>query len=186
MQVNRIYFKGNPWPEGHPVKKFKWSAREKENDVWFDLHLESEDYYLERDFDDDDDVEYLSDWVSPIVWANYHSCTLSSTHWGNRGFKVCSSQQYSPEFLDGLEVEVDANPETIEDFDDFSFHIYLLGHDSAAKHKIRFERIGASLDFKIIWSGKIAQAYVGDYEYKHDFSVTLGRVEMPTIQKETS
>ncbi len=183
MEVNRIYFKDNPWPEGHPIKTFKWSAREKGDDVWFDLHLECENYYSERDIDDEEDSDYPSDWAAPIVWGNYHSCTLSSTHWGNRGFKVCSLNQYSPEYIDGLEIEVDSKPETIEDFSDFSFHIYLLGHDAAAKHKIKFERIGTSLNFKISWRGKIAQAYVGDYEYKHDFSVILDSVEMPKVSK---
>ena len=183
MKANRIYFKDNPWPEGHPIKEFKWSARDKGNDIWFDLHLKSEDYYSERDIEDDEEIEYPSDWAAPIVWGNYHACTLSSTHWGNGGFKVCSVLEYSPEFIDGLEIEVDPKPQMIEDFDDFSFHIYLLGHDAVAKHRIKFERIGTSLKYRIIWSGKIAQAYVGDYEFKHDFSVTLDEVEMPQIPK---
>ena len=58
--MNRIYFKGNPWPEGHPVKEFKWSASIRDGYVWFDMHLESQDYYSERDIEDDEDTEYLS------------------------------------------------------------------------------------------------------------------------------
>ena len=179
MEKNRIYFKGNPWPEGHPVKKFDWLASIREDFVWFDMHLKSENYYHERDIEDDEDIDYPSDWAAPAVWGNFHSCTLSSNYWHDGGFKVCLQQEYSPEYIDGLELEVDMTPEAVEDWDDLAFHIYLLGHDSAAKHKIKFERIGDSLRFNIIWSGKIAQAYVGDYEYKHDFNVVLANVLFP-------
>jgi len=182
MDVNRIYFKGNPWPEGHAVKQFAWSATVRDGYVWFDMHLESEDYSAERDIDDDDeDIEYASSWEAPGVWYNYHACTLSSNNWHEGGFKVCRLQDYSPEHIDGLEIAVDPNPESIEDWDDLAFHIYLLGHDSAAKHRIKFERIGDSLAFTIVWAGKIAQAYVGDYEYKHDFNLVLTDVVFPQL-----
>ncbi|MGH1541986.1 MAG: hypothetical protein ACRBHB_16285 [Arenicella sp.] len=183
MEINRIYFKENPWSEGHPIKEFKWLASLRDGCVWFDMHLKSEDYYSERDIEDDEDTEYPSDWAAPIVWGNYHACTLSSNYWHNGGFKVCLLQEYSPEYIDGLEIEVDPDPESVEDWDDLAFHIYLLGHDSVAKHKIKFERIGDSSEFDITWTGKIAQAYVGDYEYKHDFTVVLASMTFPEINK---
>lgn len=181
MEPDRIYFKDNPWPEGHPIKEFVWSAKEVDGDVWFDMHLESADYYAERDIEDDEDVDYPSDWAAPIVWGNYHACTLSSTNWHDGGFRVCARADYTPEFLNGLELLVDPNPEAVEDHDDFAFHIYLLGHDAVAKHRIRFERIGDSMRFKIIWSGLIAQAYVGDYEFKHEFSAVVSAAEFPQL-----
>ncbi|WP_394165509.1 hypothetical protein [Neptunomonas phycophila] len=184
MELDRIYFKNNPWPEGHPVKEFNWSASVRDGFVWFDFHLETKDYYSERDIEDEEDTEYPSDWAAPIVWGNYHACTLSTNYWHEGGFKVCALSDYSPEFLDGLELEVDPNPENIEDWDDLAFHIYLLGHDSAAKHTIKFERIDESLNFKITWVGKIAQAYVGDYEYKHDFNVIIKNVSFPDANKQ--
>lgn len=124
MKPDRIYFKDNPWPEGHPIKEFTWSAKEVDGDVWFDLHLKSADYYAERDIEDDENAEYASDWAAPIVWGNYHSCTLSSTYWGNDGFRVCAKADYTPELLDGLELTVDPDPEALEDFEDLAFHIY--------------------------------------------------------------
>ena len=50
---------------------FAWSVRIKDGEVWFDVHLESADYYSERDIEDDENVEYESDWKAPIVWGNY-------------------------------------------------------------------------------------------------------------------
>ena len=181
MEVNRIYFEDNPWPEGHPIKDFKLSASVRDGFVWFDMHLKSENYYAEREIEYDNSTEFPSDWLAPIVWENFHACTLSSNYWHQGGFKVCSLEKYSPKYLDGLEIEVDPNPESIEDWDELAFHIYLLGHDSAAKHKIKFEKLDNSSKFKIRWVGKIALAYVGDYEYKHDFHVTLTPVSFPEI-----
>lgn len=182
MNPDRIYFKDNPWPEGHPIKEFTWSAKEVDGEVWFDLHLKSADYYAERDIEDDESAEYPSDWAAPIVWGNYHSCTLSSTYWGNDGFRVCAKADYTPELLDGLELTVDPDPEALEDFEDLAFHIYLLGHDAVAKHTIRFDRIGETSQFRITWSGNIAQAYVGDYEFKHEFSLVISSADLPTLK----
>jgi hypothetical protein len=181
MQSNRIYFEGNPWPEGHPIKSFAWKARLIDGEVWFDVHLVSADYYSERDIEDDEDVEYESDWKAPIVWGNYHSCTMSSNYWHEGGFKACKIEDYSPEFLDGLELEVDMYPDQIEDWDDMAFHIYLLGHDAVACHKIKFLLDGYTNKFTIVWTGLIAQAYVGDYEFKHPFKFTVDNQEFPKI-----
>lgn len=181
MKHDRIYFKGNPWPEGHPVKKFIWSAKEINGEVWFDLHLESAKYYAEHPIEDDEEKDYPSDWAAPIVWSNYHSCILSSSYWGDSGFKVCAIADYTPAYLDGLELRVNPDPKAINDWDDLAFGIYLLGHDAVAKHKIRFERINASTRFRIIWTGSIAQAYIGDYEFKYGFSTVLSSVEFPAL-----
>jgi hypothetical protein len=186
MEPDRIYFKDNPWPEGHPIKTFLWSAKEVDGDVWFDLHLESADYYSERDIEDGEDFDYPSDWAAPTVWGNYHSCTLSSNYWHDGGFKVCAVTDYTPEFLDGFELVVDPNPETIENWDDLAFHIYLLGHDAVGKHRIRFERVGNSMQFKVTWLGAIAQAYVGDYEFKHEFSALVAASDFPALPNKSA
>ncbi|SFM71525.1 hypothetical protein [Marinobacter zhejiangensis] len=181
MEADRIYFKDNPWPEGHPIKEFEWSAKEVDGDVWFDLHLKSADYYSERDIEDDEDVDYPSSWDAPNVWGNYHACTLSSNKWHNGGFRVCAKADYSPEFLDGLELLVDPDPDAHEDWDDFAFHIYLLGHDAAARHRIRFDRIDGTDRFRITWLGAIALAYVGDHEFKHEFSAQVSSAPLPSL-----
>jgi hypothetical protein len=118
MKPDRIYFNDNPWPEGHPIKEFAWSAKEVNGEVWFDLHLKSADYYSEREIEDDENTEYPSDWAAPIVWGNYHSCILSSSYWSNEGFRVCAKADYTPELLDGLELTIDPDPEALEDFED--------------------------------------------------------------------
>ncbi|MET3287619.1 UNVERIFIED_CONTAM: hypothetical protein ABID98_000189 [Brevibacillus sp. OAP136] len=39
--MNRIYFAGNPWPDGHRIKAFAWSGRlEPGSGLWFDFDLD--------------------------------------------------------------------------------------------------------------------------------------------------
>lgn len=182
----RIFFTGNPWPEGHPVKEFRWTAAVRDGQVWFDLHLRSDDYEAEREIEDPEeedeteDGEYRGDWQSASVWTNYHRCTLSSTHWGQGdGFAVCALADYGLEKLDGLELAVDEPPP--DDIEDNVFHIYLLGHDAAAAHRVRFDRIPGSDRFNITWTGRIALAYTGDYEYRYEFAAHLYDVQAPSL-----
>jgi hypothetical protein len=189
----RIFFTGNPWPEGHPVKEFRWTAAVRDGQVWFDLHLRSDDYEAEREIEDpeeneedeeedarNEDGEYRGDWQSAGVWTNYHRCTLSSTNWGQGdGFAVCARADYSLDKLDGLELSVDDPPP--DDIEDNVFHIYLLGHDAAAAHRIRFDRIPGSDRFNITWTGQIALAYTGDLAYKYEFAAHLYDVAAPRL-----
>jgi hypothetical protein len=181
MKSNRIHFHGNPWPEGHNIKEFRWSAETRGHEVWFHFHLETDDYYAERDIEDDEEIEYPSDWEAPIVWGNFHSCTISSADWHHGGFKVCSVDEYSLERLDGLELRVDPLPCELADHDARAFHTYLLGHDTVVDHVIKFVRVKGTDSFNISWSGKIALTYVGDYDPCYQFSAEIASVEAPTL-----
>ncbi|MBK1832378.1 hypothetical protein JIN77_16690 [Verrucomicrobiaceae bacterium R5-34] len=184
VEDDRIWFKGNPWPEGHPIKKFKWSSEVRDGVVWFHMHLESEDYYSERDLYDPEPTEHDSDWEAPIVWGNYHSCTISSSKWHNGGFPVCSVEEYSLDYLDGHVAIVDPLPISSDaDLDELAFHTYLLGHDSVAGHSIRFVRRSGSDRFDIIWDGKIALVYAGDYDYRYNFNARISDVVAPDVIK---
>ena len=182
MTDGRIHFAGNPWPEGHAIKTFEWTARQVDGRVWFDLHLVTQDYYAEREIEDDEDVEYASDWEAPIVWGNYHACILSSTYWDeDRGFDACDLADFSPAWLDGRRFEVDPVEGEIDDVEALAFHIYLLGHDSAVDHRIEFSRIGDSDRFDIVWSGRIALTYAGNYHPEHRFEARIRGVPFPRI-----
>lgn len=178
-KANRIFFKGNPYPAGHGIKKFVWSGRlDEKEQLWFDLHLETDDYNAEEeedDYDDDyEDEDEGSDWEAKIVWENFGSCTISSTKWQSKGIKINTSQGKF-DFNDLLQkpLEVDTLPlEDDLDLEDLSFHIYLLGHDSCANHKIKFSR-NSNNKFDIEWTGKIALTYSGEEEFDHDFTAYI-------------
>lgn len=177
---NRIYFAGSPFAKGHSVKEFVWSGGIDEDlELWFDLHLETEDY--STDYPElmatDDGGPSASDWQSKMVWGNYHSCTLSSTAWGNEGFKAIDREQvfsFSEISKQAYTVNSLPMPEPWQP-DDLAFHIYLLGHDSCAGHHIQFSK-NPDNSFNIEWRGKIALSYVGSYDFEYDFFALLNNV----------
>ncbi|MFJ8530418.1 hypothetical protein [Bacillus sp. NPDC094106] len=182
--MDRIYFVDNPWPNGHRIINFEWGAHFKYGEelgekagLYFDLHLETADYYEEDKGEDEDaEDEAESDWQAKIVWNNYHSCTLSSEEWNYKGFRVGSDEApFDLEMLDGKEYIIDfLSKEEQEDLDlDMTaFDVYLLGHDASGFHSIKFTRLERQA-YQIEWKGKLALAYVGDHEFKYDFHTII-------------
>jgi hypothetical protein len=181
---DRIRFPGNPWSEGHALTEFAWTVRTVDGVVWCDLHLRSADYYAERDIELDEDEDHDSSWDAAGVWGNYHRCTLSSTFWdADRGFPLCAVGDFTPDWLDGRTFEVDTIAGgTLDDveLDDLAFHLYLLGHDSVANHRIGFQRVGDSDRFDIVWTGDIALTYAGDDALAHRFEARISAVPFPS------
>jgi hypothetical protein len=178
MKSSRIYFPDNPWPEGHLLKEFVWSMRAQNGQIWFDFHLKSDNYYAERVIETEEDEDFDSAWESPDVWGNYHACTLSSTQWGGGGgFLVGIASSFDLSQLDGREFVVDDPPP--EDLEENAFGIYLLGHDAVAQHRIKFTQASSANRFNIEWSGRVALAYVGDYDYEHAFHAVILDAESP-------
>jgi len=181
-EKNRIYFKDNPYPKGHLIKEFKWSARVyPEDGLWFDLHLISDKYYAEDEgYEEEED---LPNWDAKIVWGNYHACSLSSTKWDIGGFLVGTEQKkFDFGKMDNLFFHLDKLPRP-EDFDydeDLPFSIYLLGHDDCADHQISFSK-NSSNKFDIEWKGKIALAYSGDYDFNHEFYAFIENILLEEI-----
>ena len=206
---NRIYFPGNPWPQGHALIDFAWSAElvpkapwhsiilrgrssgpQKAPGVWFHLHLESANYYADDgDAKADDDEESTSEWESKVVWHNYHSCTLSSTFWGAPG--IHAGTKDAPldfEQLTSREFRADSTPPGfsgefpwLPEGQPPAFGLYLLGHDTCADHLVKFtHRLDADL-FAIQWSGRIALTYAGDYEFRYRFEVPEVRAQFGGI-----
>ena len=194
--MERIYFVGNPWPNGHRIINFKWSAHFKYEEeelkdrtgLYFDLHLETADYY-EEDLDEDEDEENeeneeVDDWHAKIVWNNYHSCTMSSQEWDNKGFRVGSDEApFDLETLDGKEYAIDflsKDEQENLDLDLTAFDVYLLGHDATAFHSIKFTKVEGQ-SYQIDWKGKLALAYTGDYEFRYDFHTLISSTSFSGI-----
>jgi GNAT superfamily N-acetyltransferase len=179
---NRIFFANNPYPKGHLIKNFVWSGRlDPERGLIFDFHLETEEYYAEDSTQNDEESE--SDWTAKSVWSNYHACTMSSTNWGASGILVGTKEQKF-DFAQILSQPLVANTlpmrELWED-EELVFNLYLLGHDSCAGHKITFLKQYNSHTFDIVWMGKIALTYAGDYEFKYDFKANIKQITFAGI-----
>ncbi len=179
----RIHFPGNPWPEGHALETLEWSGRvDAERGLVFDLHLRSAKYYAEREFDDDEEGDDAFD--SPGVWSNYHACTLSSTKWASQGWVVGTWEEpFTFASLAGRQFVVDSldSPEfDVSDVNVRAFHIYLMGHDGVADHRIQFTR--QDRDWNLDWRGRIVLAYIGREEFEYEFQARATGLEFAGFQ----
>ncbi|MEL6567303.1 MAG: hypothetical protein AAFQ22_02720 [Pseudomonadota bacterium] len=189
----RIWFPGNPWPDGHALKEMElWGILSGEGHPWalpgLHLHLciRSQDYdsemgEAERDAAYDGESEEIdrgidrSSWQSYIVWGNYHACRIET----NVGPRLGSdSEPFALDWLAGRRFELDPVDPDAEyiDFDSQAFHCYILGHDAVAGHDLHLKASEATGHFDIDWSGKVALAYGGDDVYRYDF-----RAEMRSV-----
>ena len=181
----RIYFKDSPYPMGHPLKEFEWTARlDPATGIWFNFHLKTESYYLEDDSSDPEDAEPESDWKAKTVWRNYHNCILSSTYWQDGGILMgTADKKLDFNALDGLAIVGDPLPRDENgDPDEYPpFGIYLLGHDDAADHRISFKKNDLG-SFDLLWTGKIALTYAGDFQFKYEFRTEIKQVELQDLE----
>lgn len=179
-QDNRIYFLNNPYPKGHQIIDFKWTIDLIPSvGLWFNFHLKTDWYYAE---DDSLNEEPESDWKSNTVWENYHACTLSSNNWHDGGFLGAIANNkfdFSKNALNKFHVDQLPRPSDF-DFDDSPFSIYLLGHDDCADHKIELLNKGDHFDIK--WNGRIALAYIGEYDFEHQFKANINNIPIPEIR----
>ena len=149
---------------------------DEDENPWFDFHLETEKYYEEDSFDDEDNEE--EDWKAKIVWSNYHKCTISSTEWDTGGFRLdTQNKKFSFSTLANQTFLIDTLPlKRNFDYEDLAFKIYLLGHDSCAGHEISFTKQN-NLAFHILWKGKIALTYSGEEEFNYEFIALIDSAE---------
>ncbi len=182
--MNRIFFKGSPYPNGHQIEEFVWSGRlEKNRGLIFDIHLVSANYYAEDNSEEEEEEEDKPTWDSKIVWANYHQCTMSSTYWNDQGFVVGSpaSKIDFDKLLNKVLIVDSVQPGAEYDAKKLSFSIYLLGHDNCANHQITFIKQYDKSTFDIEWKGNIALAYSGDYDFDYSFEAMIGKVKFAGI-----
>ncbi|WP_026211576.1 hypothetical protein [Lewinella cohaerens] len=173
--MDRIFFKNNPYPNGHRIQEFCWSGRLiKGRGLVFDFHLVTENYYEEDDSDEEEE-EANSDWEAKMAWANFHQCTMSSTFWNGNG-AVIGTKDSPLDFSNLLDRTLTIDP--LPDANDYHPHvfaldIYLLGHDKCANHHISFTKQYNNSTFNIEWRGNIALFYSGDNEFKYTFETKI-------------
>lgn len=181
---NRIFFPGNPWPQGHIITSLSWEAAfNPKTGFWFSLSLMSADYCAE-DRDWREDEPYHNDaWSSVSAWRNYGSCVIEA--WWNdcRGFVgFAAGEKFDFASLANRSYHIDPCPRGL--WDENAFSLYLMGHDSVADHRIRFGPRQPDNRFSLDWSGKIALTYSIGEDYDYDFqawfdSVSLSQVFLP-------
>lgn len=202
-EIGRIYFPGNPWPKGHAIEEFVWTARLEKAGLFFDFDLKSANYYAQDSVDGKDELnrkdeeeekeelELSDDWRSVDAWENYQRCHLSSTYWKSaQGICVSSEKAIRLKSLTATVLKadsLDAKGGFLDVIDEQygertpAFDIYLMGHDSAADHTIRFGKNFGSCEYELTWTGKVAHSYVGDMEFRNHFKICIARAKLLKI-----
>lgn len=107
--------------------------------MWFDLTLKTADYDEEGEPAGYAEADGEADWGSPVVWQNYHRCSMSSTRWEDTTGLLAATPDRPLRFSNPQPATLTADALPIVDLDaDPAFHIYLLGHDSVAGHQVTF------------------------------------------------
>ena len=195
MTKGRIWFEGNPWPNGHAIKSadlFITLSEGGENSwppetgAYLGLKIKTDDYYAEmleeernRAYEAEtkasDNNEHIADWTSFIVWQNYGACRIESsnaqigTH--TAPFDLINLKQAHLSFDTGMTAVAD------QENDMNAFTCYILGHDSVANHELSFTNTHENPNhFDIDWSGSVALSYLGDNDFSHRFRAKLTQV----------
>lgn len=172
---SRVYFDGNPWPDGHAIVAAAFGLQIAEDEHTDELTLWARlSFTTERYAESGPGIQGTTDWASPLVWQNYQQCTMRSDE------ELPLGTARNPAELGGaFELRADH-------FDGdlarkkLAFRPYLLGHDAASHHVIRFSPHGP-LSFTIDWTGRIALTYAGDYTPRYTFRAHLTDVPLANV-----
>lgn len=190
----RIFFAGNPWPNGHRIIECALTAslqrfsdplsdgKETRRRLAFGIELRTADYDEEAPATSDDHPD-ATDWTSPGAWTNYGSCRLGPSDSSDTPGITVSDGSHS--FAFGAEsYEFIADPLPL-DWDRFiasaAFGIYLQGHDAVAGHHIRVHSRQADGSYTVDWSGRIASAYIGSTSFDHTFTAHVTGVRLESV-----
>ncbi|RLK58789.1 hypothetical protein [Actinokineospora cianjurensis] len=164
----RIWFQDNPWPEGHAIATFEWTAGLDDNGhLWFDPVLITEDYDAERMPEEPPDR--TREWDSPELWTNYEGCLIEPLD--QHAFLAATpGSPFSFTATEPRTLTLDPLPEPPDARHAFQFH--LLGHDTCADHTFVITRQPDG-HHRIDWTARIALTYAGETEYLHAFRAEL-------------
>ena len=183
---NRIWFKDNPWPDGHGLKEVRFYGLLREDGVYLHLEIKSENYYAKEGYENLQDIadehdEILEkkgiedEWKYYGGWLNFHACHIQP----NKELLLGNEQHpFTIQTLPNLMLEADHPPPESEtwggiSFDNLAFHCYILGHDAVGYHSIRSKSAKSPFSYNIDWHGKVALAYMGDEEFRYSFEIQL-------------
>lgn len=205
--IGRVYFPGNPWPDGHPLETFEWSARfVPGSGIWFDFHLETIEFrsidppegYEEPPEEDYENERY--DWECTDLWHNYSRSIISSSFYardikdanGKPGF-LAATPANPLDFSEPLDLTADPAPEDPNDWPR-AFGAYILGHDAVADHRFELTPLKGPGDrghCSVGWTGKIALVYGGStlgfaFEFRAEVPrAPFGGIRLPDGEPET-
>lgn len=203
MNEGRIWFEGNPWPQGHRLVSCELvGGVDPRRGAYVDGVVERPALTLAIElrsarYDEDDDPKQRDttgpdDWSSKIVWNNYGQAWIGASASSElAGVEVSDGRvPYAldaPEhrfLVDRLPLNLPGAADT-SDFSDFfrlqAFGCYILGHDAVADHDIHLHSRTPDGAYRLDWTGKVALAYAGRETFDYQFRVQATGVRLREI-----
>lgn len=164
-EKGRIWFPGNPWPNGHEIVDFsiEFTLDVEENVLRLDLHLSTDDYYAEDDKSKKlEEEEPEDDWSARVVWTNYHHCMISTSEWDGKGFVIGSPDHvFDYSKLHGAVFRFDQLDQNGDGKGDQQCDSYIHGHDEVRDHTIKFSKNpDVPHGWDIEWTGRVMRRAV--------------------------
>lgn len=196
----RIWFEGNPWPQGHRLVScelvgvahpLRGADVELPAGVVAGPALSLAIELASAPYDEGDDPAERDaigddDWTFKIVWNNYGAATIAeSASSQTPGFAVSDGR--TPFIWDAPSHRflVDRLPLTLPGFSDFftvqALGCYVLGHDAVADHDIHLHSRSPDGGYVLDWTGRLARAYAGIETFDHRFRVHATGVKLREI-----
>ncbi|MFI9011397.1 hypothetical protein ACIGNX_29580 [Actinosynnema sp. NPDC053489] len=176
--MDRIWFPGSPWPDGHRIAEFAWNGRlDHDGNLWFNIELTTAPY---AENPPSDSVVETDRWTSLWRWYEYERCWLTSYGLGD----LLAGTPGNP-FRLTRPHRLTADPLPLpRPGADLTWFIHVLGHDSSADHDLTFTPEPTGTGHRIDWTAKVALTYLGEEEFSHDFRILLrnrvpGRITFP-------
>lgn len=190
---NRIYFTNSPFKNGHKIVEFTWRMHLDEHlKLWMDLHLESDNYDEEEEYQDDADLieDTSEEYSDKSLWINFNQCILSSFYWNNKGIDLNTKQEKLD--FDDLPAQlfhIDPLPIDFKHPENLAFGIAMLGNDTCADHEISFlkpfdnDELGV---YDIKWKGKVANTHFGEQSFDYEFYVYMKSIRFAGVHIDAS
>lgn len=179
MSTGRIVFADSPWPEGHPIERFRLTLRgDEQGNLRLHVHVMSAPY--ESAGSPVGAPAGSSPWNRPETWLDAQYAILSSLHWGNRGFKLPSkTSTFEEHKLDGMVLTADPVKQVSLDnpLEDLAVGAWVLGNGVVGDHRISLTRVRPYV-FDVNWTGSLRNSFLGEENFGHRFEVNAESVRL--------
>lgn len=179
MSIGQIAFDASPWPQGHPLEKFRMTLKgDPQGNLRLHVHAVSAVYDASGDPQGAPAGSTL--WYQPEVWADAGRAVLSSRYWDNAGFKLPSPRRsFTEDKLDQMVLSADPVKSITlkKPVEDLAVGTWVLGNGLAGDHRLTLRRRRPYV-FDIEWTGRIRNSFLGEQQFDHPFRLTANEIRL--------
>lgn len=179
MTNGQIVFDHNPWPQGHPLERFRLTLR-SDDDANIRLHVHAVTVPYSDCGEPKPAQAGATPWTQPEKWLDHGRAILSSTQWNNAGFMLPTPHtQFAEEKLDGLTLTADPTKKISLDnpLEDLAVGAWVLGNGIVGDHRLELTRVQPYV-FDVTWRGRLRNSFLGEERFDQSFTLTAEAVRL--------